>query len=86
MNRFLELAISLRSEVRWEGLADPVQVVRHAAVLPVTHLDWRELPPDEREDLLLEAFEISQAVIHTKPELAVHQAFVDRIASAIRAS
>jgi len=50
---------------------------------------WRSAdtaPPDEREDLLLEAFEISQAVMQAKPELAAHQAFISRIASEIRGS
>jgi len=48
---------------------------------------WRSAdsaPPDEREDLLLEAYEISQAVVRARPELSVHQAFLTRLASEIR--
>ena len=50
---------------------------------------WRAAdtaPPEEREDLLLEAYEIAQALLRTRPELQVHQAFVTRIASDIRGS
>ena len=49
---------------------------------------WRAAdtaPADEREDLLLEAYEIAQAVVRSKPELA-NQAFIARIAAGIRAS
>lgn len=40
-------------------------------------------PAEERRDLLLEAYEILQALVQAQPELARHQAFVDRIASEI---
>jgi Tfp pilus assembly protein PilF len=43
---------------------------------------WRfadQAPPDEREDLLLEACEIAQALIAAHPVLASRQRFVDRI-------
>ena len=43
---------ALRTEVRWEGLAEPVQVVRRTAALPVTRLDWRGLSPAAREEEL----------------------------------
>ncbi|WP_432010894.1 non-ribosomal peptide synthase/polyketide synthase [Streptomyces cucumeris] len=42
----------LRSAVRWQGLAAPVQVVYREAVLPVAHHDWRELSPAAREAAL----------------------------------
>ena len=45
---------------------------------------WRfaaEAPPDEREDLLLEAYEIAQAIVSARPHMAVHKPFLDRIAS-----
>lgn len=47
---------------------------------------WRSAdaaPQDEREDLLLEAYEIASALVRTRPELATHQAFLDRIAAEI---
>jgi tetratricopeptide (TPR) repeat protein len=50
---------------------------------------WRAAdtaPPDEREDLLLEAYDIAQALVRTKPELEAHHAFVRRIASEIHGS
>ncbi|MTE22329.1 amino acid adenylation domain-containing protein [Streptomyces sp. TRM43335] len=47
---------ALRTSVHWQGLPHPVQVVRHRVELPVTHLDWRGLTPEQRatatEDLL----------------------------------
>src|SRR5262245_41080797 len=40
-----------------------------------------QAPPDEREDLLLEAYEIAQALMHAHPELTSRRRFVDRIAA-----
>jgi tetratricopeptide (TPR) repeat protein len=42
-----------------------------------------EAPPEEREDLLLEAYEIGHALITAHLELAEHQALLERIAGAI---
>jgi tetratricopeptide (TPR) repeat protein len=45
---------------------------------------WRfadQAPQDEREDLLLEAYEIAQALIRTHPSLTSMQRFADRIAA-----
>ena len=38
---------------------------------------------EEREDLLLEAYEIGQALIEAHPALEAHRAFLDRIAAAL---
>jgi hypothetical protein len=40
-----------------------------------------QAPPDEREDLLLEAYEIAQALIRAQPELLSKRGVVDRIAA-----
>jgi tetratricopeptide (TPR) repeat protein len=40
-------------------------------------------PPDEREDMLLEAYEIGQALVQARPELAAHRAFLDRIVASL---
>ncbi|MFJ8593553.1 non-ribosomal peptide synthase/polyketide synthase [Streptomyces sp. NPDC093598] len=39
---------ALRTSVHWQGLQDPVQVVHHRVELPVTQLDWRDLPAGQR--------------------------------------
>jgi tetratricopeptide (TPR) repeat protein len=45
---------------------------------------WRfadQAPPEERQDLLLEAYEIAHALVQAHPALAARQAFLDRIAN-----
>ncbi|HEX2093151.1 MAG TPA: amino acid adenylation domain-containing protein, partial [Longimicrobiaceae bacterium] len=39
----------LRTVFFWEGLDDPLQVVRRRVEVRVDYLDWRDLPADERE-------------------------------------
>src|SRR5215213_2026644 len=39
---------ALRSYFLWEGLDEPLQVVRDRATLPWTEYDWRALPEGER--------------------------------------
>ncbi len=49
---------------------------------------WRAAdaaPPDEREDLLLEAYEIGKAVLDIEPSPGPKQVFLDRLAAAIMA-
>jgi tetratricopeptide (TPR) repeat protein len=40
-------------------------------------------PPDEREELLLEAYEIGSALLQAHPQLAPNRRFIDRIAAAL---
>jgi tetratricopeptide (TPR) repeat protein len=50
---------------------------------------WRfanQAPPDEREDLLLEAYEIAHALLTQYPALAPHRPFLDRIGAEIAKS
>ena len=42
----------LRTSFHWEDLEKPVQVVHRRIELPVTELDWRDLPPAERDSRL----------------------------------
>ncbi|WP_262418133.1 non-ribosomal peptide synthetase [Streptomyces sp. SP2-10] len=37
----------LRGRVAWQDVPEPLLVVQRHAAVPVTHLDWRDLPPDE---------------------------------------
>ncbi|MGW9556199.1 amino acid adenylation domain-containing protein, partial [Nocardiopsis sp. NPDC055551] len=39
----------LRTHAAWEGLPNPVQLVRYSAALPVTVLDWRGLDEEGRD-------------------------------------
>ncbi|RKG99379.1 amino acid adenylation domain-containing protein, partial [Corallococcus sp. CA053C] len=55
MDRLVERQPLLRTALYWEGLAEPLQVVRPRAALPWLELDWRGLPPAEQQ-ARLEAF------------------------------
>ncbi|MTE22328.1 amino acid adenylation domain-containing protein [Streptomyces sp. TRM43335] len=44
----------LRGRVVWQDVPEPLLVVQRHTPVPVTHLDWRELSEDEREDRLRE--------------------------------
>ena len=50
---------------------------------------WRAAntaPADEREDLLLEAYEVAHALLTRHPELSSHRPFLDRIGAEITKS
>ncbi|WP_182880432.1 non-ribosomal peptide synthase/polyketide synthase [Microbispora sp. H10949] len=47
--RVVDRTPALRTCVVWEGVDEPVQVVRRRATVPVTQHDWRDLPESERE-------------------------------------
>ncbi len=42
----------LRSEVVWDGLAEPLQLVRPRVILPITHLDWSDLDEQGQDEQL----------------------------------
>ncbi len=42
----------LRTELVWDGLEEPLQVVRHRAVVPITRHDWRGLSEAEQAEQL----------------------------------
>ncbi|WP_206795720.1 non-ribosomal peptide synthase/polyketide synthase [Amycolatopsis sp. MtRt-6] len=52
----------LRTRLVWTGVEEPVQVVDRAATLPVTHHDWRDLGPADRETALAGALAADRAV------------------------
>ncbi|MEU3571408.1 amino acid adenylation domain-containing protein, partial [Kitasatospora sp. NPDC036755] len=51
----------LRAHVRWQRVPEPLLVVHRRAAVPVTHLDWRALPEDERRDRLAELLDRDRA-------------------------
>ncbi|MET8847907.1 non-ribosomal peptide synthase/polyketide synthase [Amycolatopsis sp. NPDC004625] len=52
----------LRTRLVWTGVEEPVQVVERTATLPVTHHDWRDLGPADRETALEQALAADRAV------------------------
>ncbi|MFD9739332.1 amino acid adenylation domain-containing protein [Umezawaea sp. NPDC059074] len=42
----------LRTEVAWDGLPEPLQLVREHVTLPVTHLDWTGLDHADQDERL----------------------------------
>ncbi|SEC47099.1 non-ribosomal peptide synthase domain TIGR01720/amino acid adenylation domain-containing protein [Amycolatopsis tolypomycina] len=52
----------LRTRLVWTGVEEPVQVVDRTATLPVTHHDWRDLGPAERETALDRALAADRAI------------------------
>jgi amino acid adenylation domain-containing protein/non-ribosomal peptide synthase protein (TIGR01720 family) len=48
-NEVVERHAALRTAFAWDGLEQPLQVVRPAAELPLHREDWRALPPQARE-------------------------------------
>ncbi|HKG14117.1 MAG TPA: amino acid adenylation domain-containing protein, partial [Pyrinomonadaceae bacterium] len=51
---------SLRTAFVWEGLDEPLQVVRQKVELPLERLDWRALAEDERQGRLAEFYEANR--------------------------
>ncbi|MET7439153.1 condensation domain-containing protein, partial [Streptomyces sp. NPDC005568] len=43
---------ALRTSVVWEGVPRPLQIVHRDVRVPVTHHDWRDVPPGERDERL----------------------------------
>jgi len=52
----------LRTAFVWEGLDEPIQVVRRRAKLTVTNHDWRSLTSDEQSNALAELFAAERAL------------------------
>jgi alpha-ketoglutarate-dependent taurine dioxygenase len=50
--RVLERSPVLRTAFVWQGLEEPMQVVRQKVKLPWKHEDWRALPPAEQQTRL----------------------------------
>ncbi|MDY7093719.1 MAG: non-ribosomal peptide synthase/polyketide synthase, partial [Acidobacteriota bacterium] len=67
--QLLERHSVLRTTFRWEGLPKPLQLVQEAAQLPITQVDWSELPRRRQAEQLEEylqqdrtvGFELSEA-------------------------
>jgi amino acid adenylation domain-containing protein/non-ribosomal peptide synthase protein (TIGR01720 family) len=52
---------ALRTEFVWEGLSEPLQLVRASAEIPVEEVDWRGLPETEQQARLQSFFEADRA-------------------------
>ncbi|HEY5835639.1 amino acid adenylation domain-containing protein [Streptomyces sp.] len=51
----------LRGQLAWDGVPEPVQVLRRQVTVPVTHLDWRDLPAGRRESELADLLRADRA-------------------------
>ncbi|MFE7589819.1 amino acid adenylation domain-containing protein, partial [Kitasatospora sp. NPDC057512] len=51
----------LRAHVRWQEVPEPLLVVHRRVAVPVTHLDWRALPEEERRTRLAELLDRDRA-------------------------
>ncbi|MEV6827027.1 non-ribosomal peptide synthase/polyketide synthase [Amycolatopsis sp. NPDC051102] len=60
--RVLDRTPVLRTRLVWTGVEEPVQVVDRTAILPVSHHDWRDLAPADREAALQEVLAADRAV------------------------
>ncbi|ANZ40480.1 hypothetical protein BBK82_35175 [Lentzea guizhouensis] len=61
----------LRSEVVWDGLAEPLQRVRSHVTLPITYLDWTGLDEDEELRALQESDRAAGMDLTTAPLMRV---------------
>ncbi|HEX8933541.1 MAG TPA: condensation domain-containing protein, partial [Pseudonocardiaceae bacterium] len=64
---------TLRSAVAWAGADEPVQIVHRQPMVPITHLDWRELPEsDQHQELTwISTAERAEIALDTAPLLRV---------------
>jgi NRPS condensation-like uncharacterized protein len=51
----------LRSSIVWDGVDEPVQVVRRDVTVPINHLDWRGLSEPDRDGELRRLLEADRA-------------------------
>ncbi|MGH3787787.1 MAG: amino acid adenylation domain-containing protein, partial [Pseudonocardiaceae bacterium] len=66
----------LRSAVVWNGVDEPVQVVHREVMVPITHLDWRQLSAPDRDQ------ELTQLAAHERAEVNLGVAPLLRVAIA----
>jgi non-ribosomal peptide synthase protein (TIGR01720 family) len=52
---------ALRTEFRWVDLAEPLQVVRASAEMPIEELDWRGVTPQKQQTMLESFYEADRA-------------------------
>ncbi|HEY0475424.1 MAG TPA: amino acid adenylation domain-containing protein, partial [Kribbella sp.] len=64
----------LRSRIAWEGVPEPLQVVQREATVPVSYLDWSDLPESAQQAelvMLLDAGRLEGLDLTTAPLLRV---------------